>query len=47
MEALRDAGYTGWVTVEHDKADIGGGSYSESTCVAMWYQQHVLSQVYA
>jgi inosose dehydratase len=47
MEALRDAGYTGWVTVEHDKADIDGGSYSESTCVAMWYQQRVLSKVYA
>jgi len=47
MHALADAGYTGWVTVEHDKADIGGGSYSESTCVAMWYRQHVLSRIYA
>ncbi len=47
MQALADTGYRGWVTVEHDKADIGGGSYSESTCVAMWYQKHVLSRIYS
>jgi sugar phosphate isomerase/epimerase len=47
MQALADTGYEGWVTVEHDKADIGGGSYSESTSVAMWYQQRVLSRIYA
>ena len=46
MQALAETGYTGWVTVEHDKADIDGASYSESTCVAMWYQQHVLSRIY-
>lgn len=47
MTALADTGYQGWVTVEHDKADIDGGSYSESTCVAMWYRQHVLSRTYS
>jgi inosose dehydratase len=47
MRALAEARYEGWVTVEHDKADIGGGSYSESTCVAMWYAKHVLQKIYA
>lgn len=47
MQALADTHYNGWVTVEHDKADIGGGSYSESTCVAMWHQKHVLSKIYS
>jgi len=47
MRALADTQYTGWVTVEHDKADIGGGTYSESTCVAMWYANNVLQKIYA
>lgn len=47
MRALADMDFEGWVTVEHDKADIDGGSYSESTCIAVWYRQHVLSRVYA
>lgn len=45
--AMRDRGYRGWVGVEHDKADVGGGNYPESTAVAAWYIQHVLKGIYA
>ena len=31
MTAVRDNGYTGWISVEHDKANKEGGDYSEST----------------
>lgn len=47
MQALKDHGYKGWLGVEHDKADIGGGSYPESTAVAMWYAKNVLSKIYS
>lgn len=47
MHALKAFGYTGWVGVEHDKVDIGGGSYPESTAVAMWYARNVLSPIYS
>jgi inosose dehydratase len=39
--------WSGWLTVELDKADIGGGSYAESACVAKWYIDHVLDQIRA
>jgi len=45
--AMKTHGYRGWVGVEHDKADIGGGNYPESTAVAAWYIEHVLSRIYA
>ncbi len=47
MKALKDLKYTGWVTVEHDKADVGGGNYAESTSRAKWYIDNVLAKVYA
>jgi inosose dehydratase len=45
--AMKKAGYTGWVSVEHDKADIGGSNYPESTALASWYIQNVLAEIYA
>lgn len=47
FEAMRDTGYSGWVGVEHDKADLGGSNYPESTAIAGWYIQNVLSRIYA
>jgi sugar phosphate isomerase/epimerase len=44
--AMKEFGYQGWVSVEHDKADIGGGNYPESTAIAAWYIQHVLKKIY-
>jgi sugar phosphate isomerase/epimerase len=44
--AMKECGYTGWVAVEHDKADVGGGNYPESTAIAAWYIQHVLRKIY-
>jgi inosose dehydratase len=41
MEALRRHDYRGWITLEHDKANIGG-DYAESTALAMWYAHRVL-----
>ncbi|WP_431873829.1 sugar phosphate isomerase/epimerase family protein [Amycolatopsis sacchari] len=46
MRAIRDTGYTGWITVEHDKANIGG-DYAEATALSMWYARNVLSEIYA
>lgn len=47
MQALRDHQYTGWITLEHDKANKLGGDYSESTAVAMWYAKNVLEGIYS
>ena len=47
MRAMKEYHYTGWVGVEHDKAEIGGGSYAESTCIAAWYIKNVLSPIYS
>lgn len=47
MKALKDFNYTGWVTAEHDKSDVGAGNYAESTCRAKWYADNVLSKIYA
>jgi inosose dehydratase len=46
IKAMKDLKYTGWVSVEHDKADVGG-NYAESTCRAKWYIDNVLSKIYA
>jgi sugar phosphate isomerase/epimerase len=47
MAALKEYGYKGWLGAEHDKAQIGGGSYPESTAIAMWYVRNVLSPIYS
>ena len=44
MKEIVTSGYDGWLTVEHDKADSGGGSYAEATCVAKWYIDTILEQ---
>ncbi|HEY7272655.1 MAG TPA: sugar phosphate isomerase/epimerase [Actinoplanes sp.] len=46
MKALKDHEFSGWITVEHDKANIGG-DYAESTALSMWYAQNVLSEIYS
>jgi inosose dehydratase len=54
MQALKEYNYKGWISVEHDKAEVGGlsggsvlrGDYAESTCVAKWYIDNVLSEIY-
>lgn len=45
-QCIREYGYKGWISVEHDKAEIGGGNFSESTANAMWYIKNVLSRIY-
>ena len=47
MHALKDQNYTGWLTVEHDKADIAGANYAESTARSKWYIDNVLSPIYS
>lgn len=46
MRALSEHEFTGWITVEHDKANIGG-DYAESTALSMWYAKRVLSEIYS
>jgi sugar phosphate isomerase/epimerase len=45
MKAIRETGYDGWLSVEHDKANIGGGNYAESTCISKWYMKNVLKAI--
>jgi inosose dehydratase len=47
MRAMKDYNYRGWLGVEHDKANAEGGNYAESTCIAKWYIDNVLSKIYA
>ncbi len=47
FKAMKEFKYQGWVSVEHDKADVGGGNYPESTAIAAWYIQNVLKKIYA
>ncbi len=44
--ALKEHEFAGWITVEHDKANIGG-DYAESTALSMWYAKRVLSEIYS
>ena len=44
MKEIVASGYDGWLTVEHDKAELGGGSYAEATAVAKWYIDNVLAR---
>lgn len=46
MRSVRDHGYSGWISVEHDKADKLGGDYAESTAVSRWYAKNVLDRIY-
>ena len=46
MRALKEHEFAGWITVEHDKANIGG-DYAESTALSMWYAKRVLSEIYS
>jgi sugar phosphate isomerase/epimerase len=46
MRALKEHQFTGWITVEHDKANIGG-DYAESTALSMWYAKRVLREIYS
>ena len=39
MRAVRDNGYHGWISVEHDKANKQGGDYSESTAICALVRQ--------
>jgi sugar phosphate isomerase/epimerase len=47
MKEIVASGYDGWLTVEHDKAELGGGSYAEATAVAKWYIDNVLADAEA
>ena len=47
MKEIVTSGYDGWLTVEHDKAELGGGSYAEATAVAKWYIDNVLAEAEA
>lgn len=47
MKEIVTSGYDGWLTVEHDKAELGGGSYAEATAVAKWYIDNVLAKAEA
>jgi inosose dehydratase len=46
IRALEDYNYRGWISVEHDKANVGGGNYAESTFMVKWYIDYVLSKIY-
>jgi inosose dehydratase len=46
MKAIKEYNYKGWITVEHDKADVEGGNYAESTCISKWYIDNVLTKIY-
>ncbi len=47
MQAIVESDYDGWLTVEHDKVEVEGGSFAEATCVAKWYIDNVLDEVVA
>ncbi|MCQ2558742.1 MAG: sugar phosphate isomerase/epimerase [Oscillospiraceae bacterium] len=44
-EMIKKHDYSGWISVEHDKAEIGGGNFSESTAVSAWYINNVLNKI--
>ena len=46
FRAMRECGYQGWIGVEHDKADLGGSNYPESTAVAAWTLRDVIARHY-
>jgi inosose dehydratase len=46
MKALKEYNYSGWICVEHDKADVEGGNFAESTCISKWYIDNVLAKIF-
>jgi len=44
-EAMKKNNYSGWVSVEHDKADIEGKSFPDCTGVSKWYIENVLNPI--
>ncbi|MBR0352797.1 MAG: TIM barrel protein [Oscillospiraceae bacterium] len=42
---MKEHNYDGWISVEHDKAEIGGGNFSECTGVSAWYIRNVLQKI--
>jgi inosose dehydratase len=44
--AMKDTHWQGWVGIEHDKADVGGGNYPESTAIAAWTIRNVLRPIH-
>ena len=47
MHMIKRFNYRGWLAVEHDGPERSGGNYAESTCIAKWYIDNVLSKIYA
>jgi inosose dehydratase len=47
MRAVVRNGYSGYLSVEHDKANKLGGDHAESTAIARWYAKHVLERIAA
>ncbi|MEF2978432.1 sugar phosphate isomerase/epimerase family protein [Subtercola sp. YIM 133946] len=47
MKEIVSSGFDGWLTVEHDQAEVGGNNYAEATSVAKWYIDNVLEKVEA
>lgn len=45
FEAIKKNNYSGWISVEHDKADLEGKSFSDCTGVSRWYIDHVLNPI--
>ena len=45
--AMKGCKYTGWVGIEHDKCEMKGANYQDSTCRGKWYIDNVLSKIYA
>jgi sugar phosphate isomerase/epimerase len=45
VRSMKRHGYSGWVGVEHDKANWGG-NYAESTAIAAWYARNMLEPAY-
>ncbi|MBO6014333.1 MAG: TIM barrel protein [Oscillospiraceae bacterium] len=43
--AIRKNNYSGWISVEHDKADIEGKSFADCTAVSKWYIENVLNPI--
>ena len=42
---MKEHNYRGWVSVEHDKAELEGKSFSDCTGVAAWYVKNVLDPI--
>lgn len=47
FRSMREHGYQGWIGVEHDKADLGGSNYPESTAVAAWTLRDLIARHYS